>query len=177
MPHLWVQDEENEWAVLPLDGDCLELSSIPTPMFRCLDSTFSVPPALLRTRDDASEQWTLVAGAEHRVTVNGTPLGTGIRVLRNRDQVDISGVGSVFYSSERQARIEPLPTGLGEVFCPRCRQRIEEGTPAVRCPGPQCGLWYHQSHEYPCWLYAPTCAVCPQRSALDAGFQFCPEDL
>jgi hypothetical protein len=71
--------------------------------------------------------------------------------------------------------VSPMPETPRGMMCPRCRQRIEKETLAVRCP--QCGLWHHQSEELPCWTYSSTCAMCPQPSALDAGYQWTPTEL
>ena len=50
---------------------------------------------------------------------------------------------------------------------------MRDAESAVRCP--QCGIWYHQHDQLPCWTYAPACGFCPQSTALDAGFAWTPE--
>src|ERR1035438_345285 len=96
-----------------------------------------------------------------------------MRVLADRDEVAIPGVGSAFYSTEVRAEVTEFPGAERAVFCGRCRQAIKAGSPAVKCPG--CGIWYDQSHEFPCWRYSEHCAFCSQFTALDAGFNWVPE--
>jgi hypothetical protein len=81
----------------------------------------------------------------------------------------------VFYSTERLALVEEFPGANAPAYCPRCKQAIASGHPAVKCPG--CGVYYHQSNELPCWTYTDVCALCPQSTALDAGYQWSPEAL
>ena len=58
------------------------------------------------------------------------------------------------YVSLLEAGVEPLPAVSHDVHCPRCRQPIATGTPAVRCPGSE--VWHHGVNEPSCWSYAPT---------------------
>ena len=99
----------------------------------------------------------------------------GIVALSDRDEIRPADGLPLFFSTETLARVEPFPASGARGFCPRCKQHIEPGTPAVRCPG--CSLWYHMSDEFPCWTYAPQCSACPQETALDADFRWTPEDL
>jgi hypothetical protein len=176
MAHLWVR-HAGEWAVLPLDRTPLTLTAI-------RDATDSAAPAagcpmpravLARTGSPDRAVWHLVAAPDSGVRVNGLPLAAGLRVLADRDEVRAPGLESLFYSTERLAAVEPLPELGGEVSCPRCRQPIAPASPAVRCPG--CNLWHHETGELPCWTYAPTCALCPQSTASDAGFRWTPEEV
>ena len=171
MAHLWIRRRE-AWEVLPLERDRVTLAELCRAAGQ--DQAVGSPPrgALCRTRRDR-EEWHLVAEPGPGLAVNGVPLGTGLRTLADRDEIHLTGLPACFFSTERLATVEPLP-GLGrEVSCPRCRQRIAIGTPAVRCPG--CELWHHQSQDLPCWAYAASCAVCPQLTDEDAGFRWTPE--
>jgi hypothetical protein len=107
--------------------------------------------------------------------INGLPLIGGLRTLSDQDEISCPAAGALFYSTERLARVEPLPALGYEVSCPRCRQPIASGSAAVRCPG--CEVWHHGSEELPCWTYAPTCALCQQQTAADTGYRWTPEEL
>lgn len=177
MAHLWARDAGGAWAVLPLSGDEFDLVSLPVP-----SPASSRRPGgrrsgrLLRAMSEgaAGTEWVLVAPPEEQIAVNGLPLLAGIHSLGDRDEIGLAGE-SVFFSTETLARIEAMPASQEVRFCPRCKQAIEEASPAVRCP--QCGLWHHQSETLPCWLYSSTCAMCPQDTDLEAGFRWTPEDL
>ena len=87
----------------------------------------------------------------------------------------LHGLGRCYFSTETLARIEPLSEEDATGCCPRCKQGLTAGQPAVKCPG--CGVWHHQSDELPCWTYAERCAICGGSTALDAGFSWTPEEL
>jgi hypothetical protein len=81
-----------------------------------------------------------------------------------------------FFSTEELAQIVSFPGLAQTAFCPRCKQKVEPGDPAVVCP--HCHAWHHQSEKYPCWTYGATCALCQvQSTALDAGYAWTPEKL
>ena len=136
----------------------------------------SVVSILAAALPGARPVWTLLAGPQCMVRINAQPLGLGIRVLRDRDEISFAGQ-RCFFSTEEFARIVPF-SGLAQpaAHCPRCKQRMEPGEPAVACP--HCRAWHHQSEKYPCWTYATTCALCQiQSTALDAGYSWTPEML
>jgi hypothetical protein len=109
------------------------------------------------------------------VRVNGEPLATGIRVLRDRDELCIE-TARHFFSTEELAAVTTAPEFASPTKCPRCTIPIPSGSPVVRCP--QCKLFHHQNPpEKPCWTYAPRCANCDQPTALDAGYRFRPESV
>lgn len=169
MAQLWIR-ESSEWAVLPLEGARLALADLPSrPDAPCPDAL------LLRGIGDGRAEWHLMARPSSGISVNGLPLLAGVRTLTDRDEIHVPDLGSLFYSTERLAQIEPFPVAGHQVSCPRCRQAIASGTPAVRCPG--CEVWHHGSEELPCWTYAPTCALCQQSTVPDAGFKWTPEEL
>jgi hypothetical protein len=167
MPQLWLHDT-NDWVVLPLDGDSLALANLPGAG----DGTDAI---LLKGAGEARAEWHLLAAPEAGLALNGLPLQSGLRTLTDRDEIRIPGLGAVYFSTERLARSEPFPALPHPVSCPRCRQAIAAGTPAVRCPG--CEVWHHASPELPCWSYAERCALCPQPTAAEAGYRWTPEAL
>lgn len=167
MAHLWLRDAAGEWAVLPLAG-AVDLGHRP-PRAEAGEAAVVLRPLA------GGSGWALVArsGAGARVRVNGEPLLGDLRVLADRDQLRL-GDEALYFSTENPARVEPLAQAERPLACPRCRQTIAPATPAVRCPA--CGVWHHQSEELPCWTYAPTCALCPRSTDLQAGLQWSPEE-
>ena len=167
MAHLWIESNHPDngapeacgWRVLPLTEGALNLGDA----------------LLLRSRHESREVWFVMSATPSGVRLNGVPLAACIRVLRDRDELHIGGWGRVFFSTESLARVEPFPGSERPARCPRSHDLIEIGTDAVRCPN--CGVWYHQCPEFPCWTYAANCALCPQPTALDSGYSFNPEDL
>jgi len=122
-----------------------------------------------------AERWVVVAGLDSQTRVNGIPLSAiGMRVLADRDELSLTDVGSAYYSAEDLAEVVAFAGADRVILCGRCRQKVEPGSPAVKCPG--CGTWYHEHSELRCFTYHPTCAFCPQSTALDAGFSWVPED-
>jgi hypothetical protein len=119
--------------------------------------------------------WVLLAGRATDVRVNGSDLALGIRALQDKDEVTVAG-HRLFFSTEQLAGVAPFAGSEQPAFCPRCKQRLERGEPAVRCP--RCHAWHHQSERFPCWNYDSTCALCQEQlTALDAGYSWTPEDL
>ena len=176
--HFWSLTTSGEWGIHPLAGEsCLAASTGP-------DASFSPPaggPALAEIRivpPDAagrSPAWVLLAGLEASLRVNGLPLVLGIHALRNRDEICVAGQRH-FFSTEELAHVTPFPGLAQPAFCPRCKQKVEVGAPAVACP--HCHAWHHQSDEFPCWTYDSTCALCQlQSTALDAGYSWTPDTL
>ena len=168
MAHLWIRDQRavcsgesisGEWLVWPLTDGALALGTA----------------LLLCSRGVDGEQWLVMSAGASGVRLNGAALLTGIRALRDHDELHVDGVGRVFFSTEQLARIEPFPGAERPAFCPRCKQEIDKHYPAVRCP--QCNVWYHQSQDLPCWTYSDTCALCAQATHLGAGFRWTPEEL
>jgi Zn finger protein HypA/HybF involved in hydrogenase expression len=178
MPHFWIIDDSNGWAVQPLAGEsCLAVAAghglrltPPSGMLGLADVRVQPPdPA------GGAPLWTLLGGQEAALRVNGQPLALGIRALRDRDEISVAGQ-RCFFSTEELALVVPFPGMAQTVFCPRCKQKMEVGDPAVSCP--HCRAWHHQSEKFPCWTYEPTCALCHvQSTALDAGYAWTPEML
>ncbi len=122
----------------------------------------------------ASLPWALVASPGAHVQVNGRAPVAGLRVLNDRDLISTVDGARYFFVSESQAGVETFPGAERHVFCGRCRQRLDPGSPAVCCPG--CGIWYHQTADLPCWTYSERCVYCSRATALDAGSTWTPED-
>ena len=177
MAHLWVTTETNQWAVLPLDQDAFALlAKPPQPVCRPLGEGVAWSSVLLvRAGPASSAAWVLIARGGLGVSINGLPLTTGIRVVSDRDEIRIAGERSFYFSTESLARVEEFSSTDQTLFCPRCKQEIESGSAAVKCPS--CGVWHHQTDQLNCWSYSEVCALCTQATDLDAGFQWTPEDL
>lgn len=177
MAHLWLKNESEQWAVLPLEANAFLLTTNPPRPLPCTsDTDESVSRiVLLRDRREGKDSWVLISGVERDVRINGMSLALGVRVVSDKDEIFVEGVGSLYFSTESLAHVESFKGALQMLYCPRCKQEVKAETPAVKCP--QCGVWYHQSEELPCWAYAETCALCPQLTDLDAGYRWTPEGL
>lgn len=160
MAHLWTEAESGEWTPSTLAGDA---------------RTLNRDVSLRRIDETVGEHWALLSAPAARVFVNGFPVCLGTIVLADRDEIRVAGNPVLFYSTETLAAVEPFHASGLRGFCPRCKQSIESGSPAVRCPS--CGLWHHASADLPCWTYAPQCAACPHDTALGTGFRWTPEEL
>jgi len=176
MAHLWVRDETESWAVLPLEHDAFSLhGESPQPIARRLGEGEGLSEVLLiRTDSGQAHSWVLIANATAGVSVNGIPLVAGIRVVSDRDQIRMQGAREFYFSTETLARIDEFSGGEQAIFCPRCKQEIESGTSAVKCPA--CGVWHHETGELNCWTYAEVCALCAQPTDLSSGFRWTPEE-
>ena len=175
--HMW-QLDGSAWTRLPLTGSHFSLgvnSDSPVQPDGAIPDD-GVPAVLGRYAGSGeSPTWVLLSRETSSVRVNGKPLLSGMSVLRDRDEILIGGQTRLYFSTEELAKIEPYPGGEGLVFCARCRQPIQPATPAVRCPA--CGHWCEQSETKPCWTYGPTCPLCDQATAFDAGLRWTPEEL
>ena len=130
---------------------------------------------LLHTQGRGQEfHWVLLAHPDRHVMHNGQPVSAGLRVLDHRDSLGLAGAPCAFFSTEEAPRVE-MWAGPDPVTCPRCRDAIAPGQPAVKCPG--CSVLHHECGERNCWTYGMTCALCGQPTALDAGLQWTPEAL
>jgi hypothetical protein len=168
MAHLWVQVLRGEHAGHSTSG---EWSVMPLP-----DGAFVLGAALLlRSRGADGESWLVMTAKGAGVRLNGVRLLTGFRVLADRDELCIDGVGRAFFSTERLATVAPFPGAERPVRCARCRSVLDPGKPSVRCPS--CGALTHQTEDRPCWVYGEHCPQCSQPTALDFGFCWSPEGL
>jgi predicted RNA-binding Zn-ribbon protein involved in translation (DUF1610 family) len=123
---------------------------------------------------EGSRTWVLAASPGAEIRVNGRVPLAGLAVLCDRDEIRLGDGVQYFFSSEDLARIEEFPAQDRTTHCGRCHLPIKAGSPAVRCPN--CGIWYNQSAEYPCWTYSDKCAYCGHPTSLEAGFSWVPEE-
>jgi hypothetical protein len=172
--HLWFRDDDDIWSAMPLDGRAVDVSEYPPQVlaegFRLGEDTRA---AVIRAGAGDSPVWVLLVAADGDVYINGFAPVAGVRVLQDRDEIRASSSQTLFFSTETLARVEEFPGAERAVYCGRCRQAMEKGQMAVRCP--QCGIWYHQTGQLPCWTYAPSCGFCPQSTSLEARFAWIPE--
>ena len=165
------------WVAFPLNEAALEMSSPPravTPSVwgeHARGAVFLVP---CKSEGEGQPVWVLIAGWEREVAVNGIPLKTGLRVLADRDEIRLGGQEPMYFSAESLATVTIFAGAERPVYCGRCRQELRAGDACVRCP--RCGVYYHQTEEFPCWTYAERCAFCPQPTALDTGLAWTPEE-
>jgi hypothetical protein len=162
MAHQWTVDAGKGWVASTLRDDHRWLTD---------DGLRAVR---LRRLANTPNGWTILTNDCAGVRVNGKPVPLGIAVLDDRDEIRMAG-NTVWFSTETRPTVEPFPESTRRGSCPRCKQPLEHGTPAVRCP--DCGVWHHASDEWPCWTYGTRCGVCTHPTALDGPWRFCPEDL
>lgn len=177
MSHLWVKENDSDWAVFPLDTDLVRLAPEgPAPLMGRKRLSCLCDPLLMRTQDSCGqERCVLLSPPRHGARVNGQRVLVGVCVLSDRDVIALGSGQTVWFSSERRAEVVPF---TGEhASCIRCKLPLEPGTPAVLCPAPGCGFWHHQSEDKPCWSYTDGCAACGYPTDLNAGFQWSPADL
>jgi hypothetical protein len=177
--HLWVKDGDGAWIDHPLDADFVTMSpAAPAPLLAREVQSRGSGPVLARARGaHGIERWVLLDANANRLRVNGAPMRIGARVLADRDAIALGDGCTVFFSSERLAQAVPFPGENDRTCCIRCKLPLEPGTPAVRCPAPECGFWHHQCDDTPCWTYTESCAGCGHPTALDSGFQWSPAEL
>lgn len=177
MAHLWTIDDVGAWAAMSLDADVLLLAdSGLTRVAGAAEALRAASSAMLhRDGRGAHARWTLLVPPHAPILVNGAPVPLGIVALADRDEIRLAPGSRMFFSTETLATVEPYPADSPRGFCPRCKQRIEPGSAAVKCPA--CGLWHHASGALPCWTYGENCAACPQATSLEAGFGWTPEEI
>ena len=173
MAHLWVQDDCG-WDAVALVGAQCDLASRATRRTPdAAQAAADLGATLVRADVGGSKIWALITPPKADTLVNSRELHAGLCVLSDRDQIRI-GDQTQYFSTETLATVQPFPGSDHPVFCGRCRQQIEVGTPAVSCP--DCGIWYNQSAEFPCWTYSSKCTFCGHPTALDTGFSWTPEE-
>ena len=180
MPVIWNETAADGWAALALAGEAYGLTEAGLVGREEGGDERPEPSQDPLLRRGGGEQWVLLAGNRSGVRVNGVPLLLGMHVLGDHDEIFVPTPAEprrFYFSTERLARVEPFPAADGAATCPRCKQPIEQGDPAVRCPSSSCGVWHHQSEKWPCWTYSDRCALCPTSTALDSGYRWTPEEL
>ena len=120
--------------------------------------------------------WTLLAGREASLRVNGTvALVLGIRALRDRDEISFAGQ-RCFFSTEELARIVPFPGWLNPFAARGANKRWSLAIPPSRARTAVRGITSRRN--FPAGPTMPTCAFCQlQSTALDAGYSWTPEML
>ncbi len=174
MAHLWTR-EAGGWAAQKLAGTEIDLGALAAwqaPKAHQATSARMIA-RLVRTDLGGSSLWAIITSGVGDVRVNGRSVPAGLCALTDRDEIRM-GAGVQYFSTEALAAAVEFPVSDQAVFCGRCRQKIETGSLAVCCPG--CGIWYNQSADLPCWIYSSKCAFCGQRTALDSGFAWAPEE-
>lgn len=180
MASIWTLEGggNNLWAVHSLDAEYYFVSKKGQPLMddQCYGEYCKA--LICRVNRQITERWALICKPQSGIRINGVPVLLGIRVLEDRDEIRFPGWDSqrVFFSTERLAEVQPFPGSEHPMYCPRCHQVMEAGTPSVQCPNPKCGVWYHES-ESKCWTYSKTCALCDQQTDLDAGYRWSPMEL
>src|SRR5262245_46912770 len=150
MSHLWIENRsaqagQSSWIMSSLAGDAA------APLLFPGDDDADAAALLLASREGDGDSWLLLCIDPGVVSLNGEVVQSGIRVLADRDEIRVAGRGRAFLSTERLARIEPFPGAARRVDCPRCKQPIDAGCDAVRCPNPACSRWFHMGDDLPCW--------------------------
>jgi len=132
MAHLWIKDERDGWSVVPLDAPAFALSQNPPRRMRVSDE--SVARALLVQQSGANPlRWLLLSHPGEDVRSNGDATTLGVRVLKDRDEINVACLGAFFFSTESLARVDAFSGATQKIFCPRCRQVIDEGAACASC--------------------------------------------
>ena len=182
MALVWQPGQDGHWDPLWLRSRvcyCVAGTLTPSDVVDA-ETAASGLATLVRTETVAGEQWVLLRSLGSQVHRNGSPLLLDMAVLRHRDHVLLFDAATgerhrFFFSAEQPAVVEPLPAELSPV-CPRCKERIEPGSAAVRCP--ECGVFHHQRVDRSCWSYGNVCGACRlQPTALDGSLRWSPEGI
>lgn len=164
MAHLWIEGPDGKWAATTL-GD---RHVVGTPQR-------GRAPLIVRSRSGHVDRWVLITPSRSRATVNGGPV-SGVRALDDRDDVFAAPGHRFYFSTDEPARIEPF-AGRPDTLCPRCSLPIEPGSPAVRCPNPDCRVCHHENDQRQCWTRRSTCMLCGEPTALDGRYRWTPGEL
>lgn len=167
MAHLFTFDtarKPGQWKLIPpSDGDVFTLPR---------DVLIRQPGGRDAVHQLGGPCWYILSPSDATVRVNGEPLLLGSRAIQHRDEILIDGQ-RFFFSTERLAAIAPLPVLDHAVHCARCKQPVETGSLAVRCPG--CGAWHHQNEKFGCWSYDAKCALCDFATELGGEYRWTPD--
>lgn len=177
MAHFWHRPTDGPWQTLPLVPRPWALVGDPLQPLLPLGEGSSRAAVEIR---EAADRWLLIADPLAPLAVNGQPIPLGLHVLRDRDEIRLADGPELFFSTEKLARVESYSGAAQPEYCPRCKLIIgpEAGpavVPVVRCP--ECHVVHHQSDEFPCWTYAPTCALCSCPTEISENYRWTPEEL
>lgn len=175
MAYLWSWTDSGWWPQA-LTGRLAALApgAAPASLAEAAELPHGSVALLHAALDGTTSTWLLVDPAGARVRINGRLLATAVRALADHDEILLPGGRPFFFTTERRPERSTFPGSGRPSFCPRCRQAMEAGTPAVACPG--CGMWHHETHEHNCWTYGESCAMCAQSTSFDSDFCWTPED-
>src|SRR2546425_13377127 len=93
---------------MPLGDEAISLASYPPEALRGRREADRHPPCVVLQPASGIDR-VLMAGPESNVRVNGIPMAAGLRVVADRDEIRVAGVGPFSFSTESLARIEPHP--------------------------------------------------------------------
>ena len=172
MPGIFAKSD-GQWRMHPvgMSPSLLRLDPVSVEPNARLESNAN---ACLLVRVAGHEQWAALVDEGADVLHNGARIAAGLRILEHRDALALAGAAAMFFTTEALAHVE-LFADAAPVPCPRCRSDVRQGDPMVRCPS--CRVVHHEVTDRNCWTYAPTCALCSQPTALDAGLRWTPEEL
>lgn len=173
MAHLW-QKSDVGWCAKELTVSALNPTAVVAsaahdshPQGTIAPTAFIVPVTVA-----FANAWALISKAGVDTCVNGVPVAAGLHVLADRDEIRINDEVQ-YFSTESLAVVVPLPATERAIYCARCRLEIKVGMPCVCCPS--CGVWYHEQPDLRCFTYTERCAICPQKTTLDAEYAWMPE--
>ena len=158
MPHLWYL-KNGEWI-----AESLAASRPLHEWTRDGSALVQIASAYSRRRVHAL----LDAGAS--LQVNGESIATGMRVLRDHDEVLCPDGTRLWFSTESITEVVAYPgradSDSDTERCPRCHCRIERGSDAVACTF--CFNFYHYTADRRCFSLHDRCAVC-QHATVEVG--------
>jgi Prokaryotic RING finger family 1 len=173
MPGIFAKSD-GQWRMHPVGASPSLLRLEPVSVEPCARLEPGANDACLLVRVAGHDQWAALVADDAEVHHNGTRIAAGLRTLEHRDALALGGTTPLFFTTEESAHVETFEAAA-PVTCPRCRGEVHPGDAAVRCPS--CGVMHHEAGDRNCWTYAPTCALCSQPTALDAGLRWTPEEL
>jgi len=177
MAHIWLKtlNASVGWQPHRIDDEVILASPLLATESGC--TPIVPPPRVKRFKNSAgADEWLLIT-PPGTARINGALDQVGLRILQDKDEVQIRGCHPLYFSTELLPQVEKFPGGAQPVHCPRCRDVVEPGSEAVCCPGPGCQTWYHQDQKSDrlCWTYAEKCSLCQQPTALTGGYRWVPE--
>jgi len=175
MAHLWMQDDStDEWVVLPLDREVYRLAvDNGHPLLAGDSSELQQGAVVAAERCGRGAMWLVLSGDHNQVQLNGAPLATDSARSKTR-RAGGCGRCRFFFSTNASRKSSRSGFGRGSLLSAlqgpdRCRH--------TRGSLPQCGVWHHMLQDCPCWSYAPHCTLCDQRTDLDSGYRWTPEEV